>query len=75
MKAIGLYLHFPFCIQKCRYCDFPSYAGLESRMVPYLEALYREMESYQETEKEYEIGTIFMGGGTPTLFRCGRMRK
>jgi len=68
MKAIGLYLHFPFCIQKCRYCDFPSYAGLESRMVPYLEALYREMESYQETEKEYEIGTIFMGGGTPTLY-------
>ncbi len=67
MKTIGLYLHFPFCIRKCRYCDFPSYAGRESRMVPYLRALFREMQSYGNLGQDYEIGTIFMGGGTPTL--------
>ena len=68
MKTIGLYLHFPFCIQKCRYCDFPSYAGRENRMIPYLRALFREMESYASLGQDYEIGTIFMGGGTPTLY-------
>lgn len=68
MKPIGLYLHFPFCVQKCRYCDFPSCAGREDLMVPYLEALFREMESYRNRKNEYEISTIFMGGGTPTLF-------
>ena len=68
MKEIGLYLHFPFCMQKCRYCDFPSYAGREGQMGPYLEALFREMESYGDISGEYEIGTIFMGGGTPTLY-------
>lgn len=68
MKALGLYLHFPFCVQKCRYCDFPSCEGKEELMAPYLEALLQEIESYRKLDKKYQIATIFMGGGTPTLF-------
>ncbi len=66
--SIGLYLHFPFCIQKCRYCDFPSCAGREELMDSYLEALLREIEVYRDSKTQYTISTIFMGGGTPTLF-------
>jgi oxygen-independent coproporphyrinogen-3 oxidase len=69
MRKVGLYLHFPFCIQKCRYCDFPSWAGREDKMMPYLDALWREMESWQgRKQDEISVSTIYMGGGTPTLF-------
>jgi oxygen-independent coproporphyrinogen-3 oxidase len=66
--TIGLYLHFPFCIQKCRYCDFPSCAGKEDLMDPYLEALLKEIESYRDFKTKHKVSSIFMGGGTPTLF-------
>ena len=69
MKPIGLYLHFPFCEQKCRYCDFPSWAGKKDRMEAYLEALLLELESYRGCIPETTtVSSIFMGGGTPTLF-------
>ncbi len=68
MKQIGLYLHFPFCEQKCRYCDFSSWAGKEKHMDSYLEALFQELESYKGESQDEEISSIFMGGGTPTLF-------
>lgn len=68
MRKIGLYLHFPFCEQKCRYCDFSSWAGKEKQMDSYLEALFQEMESYKGESQDEEISSIFMGGGTPTLF-------
>ncbi len=68
MRKIGLYLHFPFCEQKCRYCDFSSWAGKEKQMDAYLEALFQELESYRGERQEEEISSIFMGGGTPTLF-------
>jgi oxygen-independent coproporphyrinogen-3 oxidase len=68
MRELGLYLHFPFCQRKCNYCDFPSYQGMESWMLPYIEALKAEIEEWGHILKGYRIKTIFMGGGTPTLF-------
>lgn len=59
----GLYIHIPFCMQKCKYCDFISYAGREEKIREYLDALYSEMKKYKGTE----IDTVFIGGGTPSV--------
>ncbi|MBU3189712.1 radical SAM family heme chaperone HemW [Clostridium bowmanii] len=62
MKNVALYIHIPFCKQKCLYCDFPSYAGMEEHMIHYSTALAKEINSI----KDKKIKTIFIGGGTPT---------
>ena len=62
MKEVALYIHIPFCKQKCLYCDFPSYAGKEKYMLDYASALAKEISSI----KDKKIKTIFIGGGTPT---------
>ena len=60
--GISLYVHIPFCKQKCLYCDFPSYCGVEELMVPYAKALADEIK----TLKNITFKSIFIGGGTPT---------
>jgi len=62
MKKVALYIHIPFCKQKCLYCDFPSFAGKENCMLDYAAALAKEINSI----KYKKIRTIFIGGGTPT---------
>ena len=64
----GLYVHLPFCRQKCFYCDFPSYAGKESRMAAYVEALLGELarEGAPLRAKWGPPRTVYVGGGTPT---------
>ena len=62
MKNVALYIHIPFCKQKCLYCDFPSFAGKEDCMPKYIAALAKEINSI----KDKTIKTIFIGGGTPT---------
>ncbi|MCD3217124.1 oxygen-independent coproporphyrinogen III oxidase [Clostridium botulinum C] len=59
---ISLYIHIPFCKQKCLYCDFTSYCGKESQMLSYSKALSTEINNI----KDKKIKTIFIGGGTPT---------
>ncbi len=63
MKEIGLYIHIPFCKQKCRYCDFPSYSGKESLEERYVLALSKEIK---EKTKDHIVKSIFVGGGTPS---------
>ncbi|MDN5331001.1 MAG: hypothetical protein PWP45_226 [Tepidanaerobacteraceae bacterium] len=64
MDAIALYIHVPFCIKKCAYCDFNSYTELE--YVPlYLDSLKREISFYSNIERT--ISSIYIGGGTPTV--------
>jgi oxygen-independent coproporphyrinogen-3 oxidase len=64
---IGLYVHIPFCLSKCNYCDFSSFAGLESdKRVQYITALSEEIRSYKR-EKKLPLETVFFGGGTPSL--------
>jgi len=62
MNNVALYIHIPFCKQKCLYCDFQSFAGKEDYMLDYAAALAKEINSI----KDKKIKTIFVGGGTPT---------
>ena len=68
MKTLGLYLHFPFCISKCRYCDFYSMA-VSSHQVPnrYVNALVAHMHEYAVQARGYAVNTVYFGGGTPSL--------
>ena len=61
-----LYLHIPYCRQKCRYCDFASYTGQESTMAAYVDALLREADAMAVNAKDATIKTVFIGGGTPS---------
>ena len=66
-KQIALYVHIPFCVKKCNYCDFLSFSADESIKRAYLEALHREALYWQKILcGRYRIGTVFIGGGTPT---------
>ena len=78
MKDFGIYIHSPFCRQKCFYCDFPSFAGKERMIGPYLEALEQEMGQVRQrlwdrgeavfgSDGKLAPGTIYIGGGTPTV--------
>ena len=78
MKDFGIYIHIPFCRQKCFYCDFPSFAGKERMIGPYLEALEQEMGQVRQrlwdrgeavfgSDGKLAPGTIYIGGGTPTV--------
>ena len=65
---LGLYLHFPFCISKCPYCDFNSYQLKEDNQISfYIYALYQEITAYSQKLKKSNIKTIYLGGGTPTI--------
>lgn len=66
--AIGLYIHIPFCLKKCRYCDFISFPVNKKEVEAYLEALSREIRLYGSTLSggEKDVSSLFIGGGTPT---------
>jgi len=65
---LGLYLHFPFCISKCPYCDFNSYQLKEANQISsYISALYQEINAYSQKLNKSNIKTIYLGGGTPTI--------
>lgn len=64
---LGLYIHIPFCVSKCKYCDFNSYKLNLEKKRKYLKALQKEMEFYREEVVGKNIETIFIGGGTPSI--------
>lgn len=66
-KPLGLYVHIPFCVKKCNYCDFLSSPADDATKKRYVDALCREIEGYKELTKEYELATIYFGGGTPSV--------
>lgn len=63
----GLYVHIPFCVCKCNYCDFASFSGLADEVrLEYINSLIVEIEEYKKDEP-IEIDTVYFGGGTPSL--------
>ncbi len=66
-KRLGIYIHIPFCLSKCAYCDFNSAPAPDGSCVTrYVNALIAHMERYRVGAKAYEPDTVFIGGGTPT---------
>lgn len=84
-KEFGLYIHIPFCRQKCFYCDFPSFAGREKKIDRYLQALEQEFtllrqrvyskDNARDTESKFAPRTIYIGGGTPTALNTHQLAK
>lgn len=72
MKEISLYIHIPFCKQRCFYCDFPTFAGKERFREEYIDALIKEIK---EKCSDYLIKTIFIGGGTPSYLEENELEK
>jgi oxygen-independent coproporphyrinogen-3 oxidase len=66
-RGVGLYIHIPFCQTKCPYCDFNTYAGIEGLLPSYLGALATELRLWGALLGHPQVGTIFLGGGTPSL--------
>ena len=66
MNSHALYFHIPFCVHRCAYCDFNTYAGQDALIPAYVAALVREIELVGQSTT-LEAKTIFFGGGTPSL--------
>nr|WP_330423200.1 radical SAM family heme chaperone HemW [Blautia sp. OF03-15BH] len=66
MKELELYLHIPFCVKKCNYCDFLSAPAGEETRAAYVDTLLEEIRGFDEPE-DYEVVTVFFGGGTPSI--------
>lgn len=67
MRELSIYIHIPFCVQKCRYCDFLSYPAPEQEKKEYLNLLLTEIEQQSFFYKEHQVISVFLGGGTPSL--------
>ena len=63
----GIYIHVPFCKQKCTYCDFASFPKEINKAEAYFACLYREIKGRSEELKDYTFDTIYFGGGTPSV--------
>ena len=66
-KPLGLYIHIPFCVKKCNYCDFLSAPADDATKKRYVDALCKEIQGYKEITAGYELATIYFGGGTPSV--------
>lgn len=67
MKKLAIYIHIPFCVRKCLYCDFLSAPASDETREQYVQALCREIREERKSYVNYKIETIFLGGGTPSL--------
>ncbi|MFQ6101746.1 MAG: radical SAM family heme chaperone HemW [Anaerolineae bacterium] len=66
-NPVALYVHVPFCRARCAYCDFNTYAGLESLVLDYVAAVCREIEAAGERWGRLTVPTVYFGGGTPSI--------
>lgn len=72
-RTCGLYVHIPFCIRKCAYCDFTSYPGMEHLFAEYVEALKGEIRAVGSRHSDVGVSTIYFGGGTPNILASGQL--
>src|SRR5262245_51225880 len=76
-SALGVYVHFPWCLQKCPYCDFYSIAT-ERESIPhaaYADAVIRELERRSADLSGYRLRSVFFGGGTPSLWKTEELGR
>ena len=72
-QELGIYIHMPFCKQKCYYCDFISYANKENKAEEYSNCIIKELSSYDLNK--YNVTTIYIGGGTPSFIDSNYINK
>ena len=70
----GLYIHIPFCISKCVYCDFASFANIKNLRLPYLKALKTELSLQKKHYKNFAPKTLYIGGGTPSFLTVAQIK-
>ena len=75
MTNNGLYIHVPFCLSKCIYCDFVSFANCGDSFEQYVDALCKEIASYRQKCSEKVFDTVYMGGGTPSVLPTFLIQK
>src|SRR3970282_831389 len=73
--SLSLYVHIPFCTLKCSYCDFNSYAGIESLMRPFVDALCDEMRIWAPLMADRRVEPVFFGGGPPSRLRLEEVER
>ena len=72
---LELYIHIPFCVRKCRYCDFLSAPSNERERQLYIESLCQKIRSYGELAEAYRVVSIFLGGGTPSILTSEQIEE
>ena len=68
MQELELYLHIPFCVQKCAYCDFLSAPAGDAAKAEYVDALKQEIQRYRKMARSYRVSSVFVGGGNCVHF-------
>ena len=72
---LGLYVHIPFCVKKCNYCDFLSAPATDLTKEQYVETLCKEIRGYRGDAEAYELKTVYFGGGTPSVLNSVQVEK
>lgn len=73
MAEFGIYIHIPFCLKKCKYCDFTSFDEYDENVrKKYIQAILQEIEN---TKVEKQVTTIYIGGGTPSILEAEEIIK
>lgn len=70
-KTIEIYIHIPFCVKKCDYCDFLSFASDDDTKLAYVKVLIKEIEQEAAKYADKSVGSVFIGGGTPSALSVG----
>lgn len=77
-KELSLYIHIPFCVRKCAYCDFLSFAAKEEEKEQYVQALIEEIKGFSQNNMETNkalVVSVFIGGGTPSILESQQIRR
>lgn len=74
-KVMELYLHIPFCVRKCLYCDFLSFSAENQIKEDYVEKLTEEIKAQGTLYQDYEVISVFIGGGTPSILLSEQIRR
>ena len=76
MKNLGLYIHIPFCVKKCNYCDFYSLGCVANGGIErYIDALCKHLAKERENYRERAVDSVFLGGGTPSILSVELLKK
>ncbi|MBQ9098694.1 MAG: radical SAM family heme chaperone HemW [Clostridia bacterium] len=75
MQKLGLYLHIPFCVRKCHYCDFYSAPSGKGARAAYVRALCRHLAVAAGEVQDFSVDTVYFGGGTPTLLTGAELHE